>query len=95
MAEDASDERSASSEADMKREAAQMGKMAAAISEYLKRAHPQRYKQMVLEMNPEYLVSKPVVDHLETGTIIKKMMQQGKLKLSVLPDDGLDIRLFV
>lgn len=82
-------------QADMQREAAQMTRMASAISEYLKRAHPQRYMQMVLEMNPEYLVSKPVTHHLEAGTKIRSIMEQGKLKLRVLPGDGLEIKLFV
>lgn len=81
--------------ADMQREAAQMTRMASAISEYLKRAHPQKYMQMVFEMNPEYLVSKPVTHHLEAGTKIRGMMEQGKLKLRVLPGDGLEIKLYV
>lgn len=88
------DEAAGVSQDDMQREAAQMGRMASAISEYLRKAHPKRYMQMVLEMNPEYLVSKTVTDHLETGTKVKAMMQQGKLKLRVLPEDGLEIRLF-
>lgn len=89
------DAQTSDASADMQREAAQMSRMAGAISEFLKRAHPKRYMQMVLEMNPEYLVSKEVTHHLETGARIKTMMQQGKLKLRVLPDDGLEIRSFV
>ena len=87
------DGRAAAADADMREEAAKMTRMAGAISEFLRRAHPKRYLEMVLNMNPEYLVSKPVKDD-GTGVIIKKMMQQGKLKLHVLPDDGLRIQLF-
>lgn len=86
------DSRAADADSDMRREAAQMGKMASAISEFLRRAHPQRYMQMVLEMNPEYLVSKDVPDD-GTGLKVKRLMEQGKLKLRVLPDDKLEIRL--
>lgn len=92
MTEDA-DARATNADDEMRREAAKMGRMANAISEFLKRAHPQRYLQMVLEMNPEYLVSKPIPDD-GTGDKIKRMMQQGKLELRVLPEDGLEIRLF-
>ena len=87
------DGRAAAADADMREEAVKMTRMAGAISEFLRRAHPKRYLEMVLNMNPEYLVSKPVKDD-GTGVIIKKMMQQGKLKLHVLPDDGLRIQLF-
>jgi len=92
MAEDA-DSRAANADEDMRREAADMGRMANAISEFLKRAHPKRYMQMVLDLNPEYLISKPIPDD-GTGSKIKWMMQQGKLKLRVLPEDGLEIKLF-
>jgi len=92
MAEDA-DSRAANADEGMRREAADMGRMANAISEFLKRAHPNRYMQMVLDLNPEYLVSKPIPDD-GTGSKIKWMMQQGKLKLRVLPEDGLEIKLF-
>ena len=87
------DGRAAAADTDMREEAAKMTRMAGAISEFLRRAHPKRYLDMVLNMNPEYLVSKPVKDD-GTGLVIKKMMQQGKLKLQVLPDDGLRIQLF-
>ena len=92
MAEDA-DSRAANADEGMRREAADMGRMANAISEFLKRAHPNRYMQMVLDLNPEYLISKPIPDD-GTGSKIKWMMQQGKLKLRVLPEDGLEIKLF-
>lgn len=86
-------ERAAAADGDMRSEAAQMTRMAGAISEFLRRAHPKRYLEMVMNMNPEYLVSKPVQED-GTGLIIKKMMQQGKLKLHVLPDDGLRIQVY-
>ena len=87
------DGRAAAADNDMRDEAAKMTRMAGAIGEFLRRAHPQRYLEMVLNMNPEYLVSKPVPDD-GTGLAIKKLMQQGKLKLHVLPDDGLRVQLF-
>jgi len=48
---------------------------------------------LTVDLNPEYLISKPIPDD-GTGSKIKWMMQQGKLKLRVLPEDGLEIKLF-